>query len=89
MTTTTAIPAGTILSDGLIEACGDRASAYDRENRFFEEDWAALRAAGFLTANVPAELGGGGLNLSRTCHGAGDEHAPLLDDDGGRHAPLR
>jgi hypothetical protein len=35
-----------VLSDGLIQACGERAAVYDRENRFFTEDFEELRAAG-------------------------------------------
>ena len=54
------------LSDELIEQCGGRAPMYDRENLFFQEDWDAIKATGFLTANVPADLGGGGLTLSQT-----------------------
>jgi alkylation response protein AidB-like acyl-CoA dehydrogenase len=57
----------TYLSDELIEACGSRAAGYDRENRFFKEDWEAIKATGFLKANVPADLGGGGLSLAQTC----------------------
>src|SRR4029078_2250857 len=42
----------------------ERAPAYDRENRFFAEDFDELRAAGYLTMAVPRELGGGGLPFS-------------------------
>jgi alkylation response protein AidB-like acyl-CoA dehydrogenase len=55
------------LSDDLIAACGERAAAYDRENRFFDEDFAALRAAGYLTVAVPEALGGAGLSLAEAC----------------------
>jgi alkylation response protein AidB-like acyl-CoA dehydrogenase len=55
-----------LLSDELIERCASRAAAYDRDNTFFHEDWEDLKAAGFLTANVPADLGGGGLTLGQT-----------------------
>ena len=55
------------LSDDLIAACGERAPAYDRENRFFQEDWDAIKASGFLKINVPTEFGGGGLSLTETC----------------------
>src|SRR4029078_6794185 len=56
-----------VLSDELIEACGRRAAAYDRENRFFTEDFEALRAAGYLKALVPREVGGLGLSLAELC----------------------
>jgi alkylation response protein AidB-like acyl-CoA dehydrogenase len=52
------------LSDALIEACGQRAAAYDRENHFFDADFAALRDAGYLRQPVPAELGGPGRSLA-------------------------
>src|SRR3954463_2782718 len=60
-------PAPTVLSDALIEACGERAATYDRENRFFTEDFEALRAAGYLNALVPREFGGLGLSLADLC----------------------
>jgi alkylation response protein AidB-like acyl-CoA dehydrogenase len=40
-----------------------RAPLYDRDNRFFEEDFEDLRNAGYLTASLPIEYGGAGLNL--------------------------
>jgi alkylation response protein AidB-like acyl-CoA dehydrogenase len=43
--------------------CGD----YDRENRFFQEDFDELKAAGYLTINVLKEFGGGGLSLAEVC----------------------
>jgi len=60
-------PANTVLSDALIEACGERAATYDRENRFFTDDFEALRAAGYLNALVPREFGGLGLSLADLC----------------------
>src|SRR3954447_15054868 len=56
-----------ILSDELIDRCGQRAAGYDRENRFFTEDFEELRAAGYLLAAVPTELGGRGLSLAEVC----------------------
>ncbi len=55
------------LETSLIERCAERAPTYDRENRFFQQDWDELKAAGFLTANVPADLGGKGLSLPEYC----------------------
>lgn len=52
-----------VLSDELLERIRERAARYDRENSFFTEDLEDLRAAGYLTAMVPEELGGGGLTL--------------------------
>ena len=40
---------------------------YDRENRFFSEDFEELRAAGYLKANIPREFGGLGMTIVDTC----------------------
>jgi len=56
-----------VLSDGLVEHCAERAAAYDRENRFFFEDFSELKEAGYLTVAVPREFGGRGLNLAQVC----------------------
>lgn len=53
------------LPDALIERIRGRAADYDRENRFFEEDLAELRAQGYLTVFVPREFGGPGLTLNQ------------------------
>jgi alkylation response protein AidB-like acyl-CoA dehydrogenase len=53
-----------VLSDDLLARCDERAPGYDRENRFFTEDFDELRSAGYLLAAVPADLGGHGLTLS-------------------------
>ena len=42
-----------------------RAAAYDRENRFFDQDFEELQAAGYLRLPIPVELGGGGFTLSQ------------------------
>ena len=41
-----------------------RAGDLDRRNAYFEEDLAELRAAGYLAAAVPEEMGGLGLDLA-------------------------
>jgi alkylation response protein AidB-like acyl-CoA dehydrogenase len=56
-----------ILSDELLDRFGERAPIYDRENRFFFEDFEDLRAAGYLRIAVPRELGGFGLTLAEVC----------------------
>src|SRR5215471_7013538 len=58
---------GLALSDELIARCGDRAAGYDRENRFFTEDFEELRGAGYLKMAVPTELGGHGMSLADVC----------------------
>ncbi|WP_125777546.1 acyl-CoA dehydrogenase family protein [Antribacter gilvus] len=52
-----------ILTDDLLDTVRGRAAGYDRENSFFTEDLEDLKAAGYLAALVPAQLGGPGLTL--------------------------
>src|SRR5579859_6868627 len=56
-----------VLSDELLQSFGERAPIYDRENRFFGEDFEDLRLAGYLELAIPTELGGRGLNLAQLC----------------------
>jgi alkylation response protein AidB-like acyl-CoA dehydrogenase len=56
----------TLLTDSLLARCRERAPTYDRENRFCQEDFDDLRAAGFLKMAIPTELGGLGFTLDRT-----------------------
>jgi alkylation response protein AidB-like acyl-CoA dehydrogenase len=56
-----------VLSDDILARCAERAPIYDRENRFFMEDFEELRQAGYLKLNVPEELGGMGLHLADVC----------------------
>src|SRR5687767_8118698 len=56
-----------VLSDDLLARCAERAPVYDREGRFFEEDFEELCQAGYLRMNVPQELGGMGLSLAQVC----------------------
>lgn len=58
---------GFVLPDDLIERCAGRAAVYDRENRFFFEDFEELREAKYLFAAVPKEFGGLGLTLAEIC----------------------
>ena len=64
--TTIARPAST-LDDEMLARFAARAPEYDRENRFFAEDFEELRAAGYLTLAVPEQLGGAGLSLAEVC----------------------
>jgi alkylation response protein AidB-like acyl-CoA dehydrogenase len=52
-----------LLTDDMLARFDERAPMYDRENRFFDEDFEELRASGYLLAAVPEELGGAGLAL--------------------------
>ena len=56
--------AASVLTDELLARCLDRAPQYDRENRFFSEDFDELRAAGYLRLAIPTQLGGFGRSLS-------------------------
>jgi alkylation response protein AidB-like acyl-CoA dehydrogenase len=56
-----------MLSDALLTRIQERAPVYDRENRFFQEDFDELKAAGYLKLPVPKELGGPGLTLAEVC----------------------
>src|ERR1700716_1174290 len=68
MTTQTAPrTASSILTDDMLARFGERAPIYDRENRFFDEDFEDLRSSGYLTSAVPSDLGGGGLSLVEVC----------------------
>jgi alkylation response protein AidB-like acyl-CoA dehydrogenase len=56
-----------VLTDDMLARFAQRAPIYDRENRFFSEDFEELRQAGYLKINIPREFGGLGLNLVETC----------------------
>jgi alkylation response protein AidB-like acyl-CoA dehydrogenase len=56
-----------VLSDELLHRFAERAAGYDKENRFFQEDFSDLQRAGYLTMAVPCELGGRGFNLAQVC----------------------
>ena len=58
---------GQPLSDSLLQGFAKRVAGYDRDNRFFTEDFEDLRASGYLTMGVPRELGGQGLSLADVC----------------------
>jgi alkylation response protein AidB-like acyl-CoA dehydrogenase len=57
-------PRSPFLPEDLLARCARRAPDYDREARFFTEDYEELREAGYLTMAVPRELGGAGLSLA-------------------------
>ena len=54
-------------SDEMLKRFAGRVGTYDRDNRFFQEDFDELKRAGYLTINVPKELGGLGLTLAEVC----------------------
>jgi alkylation response protein AidB-like acyl-CoA dehydrogenase len=60
-------PTGRALTDELLARFDSRAATYDRENRFFDQDFDELRAAKYLVLPVPANFGGPGLSLAEVC----------------------
>ncbi len=52
------------LTDEMLARFSGRAATYDRENRFFTEDFEELRTSGYLKLAVPTELGGHGLTFA-------------------------
>jgi len=53
-----------VLTQPLLERCRERAAGYDRDNRFCQEDFDDLKAAGYLLMAVPKEFGGLGMTLA-------------------------
>jgi alkylation response protein AidB-like acyl-CoA dehydrogenase len=53
-----------LLSDAMLESFRARAAGYDRDNRFFQEDFDDLCAAGYLRMAVPTDFGGLGFTLA-------------------------
>ncbi len=56
-----------VLPQEMLDQFWKRAPEYDRENRFFTEDFEDLKKAGYLTLAVPTELGGQGFDLAELC----------------------
>jgi alkylation response protein AidB-like acyl-CoA dehydrogenase len=56
-------PIDAMLTDEMLARFDERAPQYDRDNRFFDEDFAELRASGYLSCALPVEYGGAGLGL--------------------------
>jgi alkylation response protein AidB-like acyl-CoA dehydrogenase len=56
--------ASPLLSESTLLGFRKRAPGYDRENRFFQEDFDELRKAGYLGIAVPRELGGQGFTFA-------------------------
>ena len=56
-----------VLPDEMLKRFAERVGTYDRENRFFQEDFDDLKKAGYLTICVPKEMGGRGFTLAEAC----------------------
>jgi len=55
------------LTEEMLKRFESRAATYDRENRFFEQDFEELRATKYLLLPLPKEFGGAGLTLTEMC----------------------
>lgn len=55
------------LTEEMLARFASRAASYDRENRFFAEDFEELRAAKYLLLPLPSEFGGRGMTLAEVC----------------------
>lgn len=64
MTDPQAIP-DSVLTEDMLERFASRAATYDRENKFFREDFEELRDAGYLKLCLPEDYGGAGARLPR------------------------
>ena len=62
--TTTTVPTTDLLTEELLARFDERAPVYDREHRFFQEDFDELRERGYLNAAVPTAFGGSGLSFA-------------------------
>ena len=89
---TTATSTSDLLTDEMLARFDERAPVYDRENRFFDEDFEELRGSGYLHVRRarPSSAAPGSaststsqlvrrLGLRRPGHRAGRQHALLLD----------
>ena len=65
MSENTARTVDELLPDAMLRRFRERAPGYDAENVFFTDDLGELRAAGYLAAPAPVELGGAGLSLEQ------------------------
>jgi alkylation response protein AidB-like acyl-CoA dehydrogenase len=52
-----------VLTDEMLARFDERAPLYDRENRFFQEDFEELRDSGYLDIALPVQYGGPELRL--------------------------
>jgi alkylation response protein AidB-like acyl-CoA dehydrogenase len=63
----TAVRQDNALSTEMLQQFAKGVGTYDRDNRFCTDDFEQLRKSGYLTINVPKELGGKGLTLAEVC----------------------
>jgi len=46
------VAAASVLTDALLQRCHEHAAGYDRDNRFCQEDFDELKAAGYLKTTL-------------------------------------
>ena len=56
-----------VLTEEMLARFASRAASYDRENRFFQEDFEELREAKYLLLPLPSEFGGSDMTLAEVC----------------------
>jgi alkylation response protein AidB-like acyl-CoA dehydrogenase len=56
-----------VLNEEMLARFASRAASYDRENRFFDEDFGELRTTKYLLLPLPSEFGGPGMTLAEVC----------------------
>ena len=56
-----------VLNEEMLARFASRVASYDRENRFFDEDFGELRTAKYLLLPLPSEFGGAGMTLAEVC----------------------
>lgn len=54
-------------AEGVSIEIAEHAATHDADDSFVEEGFAALKRAGFFSALVPADLGGGGASIATIC----------------------
>src|SRR6266536_8868 len=57
----------TVLTEEMLARFAARATSYDQENRFIDEDFEELRASKYLLLPLPTEFGGSGMTLAEVC----------------------
>ena len=58
---------GDVLTEEMLRGFHQRAPIYDRENRFFDEDFEDLKRSGYLKLFLPQEFGGFGMDVAEVC----------------------
>ena len=67
----TSTNAGPVLTEEMLARFDERAPVYDRENRFFTEDFQELRASGYLDMALPPSTAGRDSRSPRSARSSG------------------